>query len=183
MEDMHSSTFLAPIPTAADTGTYFNVQISAHKFPRFRSMLGLALTAIRTSPQEALYMAYLVACWASIFNIDYHYYLYDSYAIALHKVIFVIREHGIRFYIFLANTDSGEIDVEFLKYAPHCQTNASSGWYLYGALIFVGQVDIITHVLKLLHQKEIVTLIAKEENYTTASRQGYLQGYLQGSSA
>jgi hypothetical protein len=110
-----------------------------------------------TSKREATHEADIVACWASACNIDYPYDIHDTLAMALHKVIFELRERGIRVYNFLANTDSAETDIEFLTYAAaHRQSNASSGGYLFGAPIFVGRVDTVTHIMELLRQSETV---------------------------
>lgn len=157
-ENLRASTILTPMPIATDSGTYIGPASSTDVAPPLRSMLSLALTAMSTSKRKATHEADLVACWASTCNISYPYDIKDTLALALHKVIFELRERGIRVYNFLANTDSGETDLEFLAYAAaHRQNNASSRGYLFGAPIFVGRADTVTHVLQLLHQKETVT--------------------------
>jgi hypothetical protein len=154
MDNQRTSTLLTPLPMAADSGTY----VSLKKSLSLRSILGLVLNAMGTNMREATYPADLVACWASACNINYPYNVNDTLAMALHKVIFALRERGIRVSNFLANTDSAETDLEFLKYsAAHLQRNASSGGYLFGAPIFIGRADTVTHVLQLLRQSETLT--------------------------
>jgi hypothetical protein len=135
MEELRASTFQMPFPSAIDSGTYVDVStasISTDKRP-LRKMLALTLNAMGTSKREATYPADLVACWASACNIIYPYNIGDSFAVALHKVIYALRENGIIIYNFLANTDSAETDIEFLKYsAAQIQLNSSSCGYMFG---------------------------------------------------
>jgi hypothetical protein len=150
---LRRSTFMPTMPLATDSGTYVSLKALSNPSLKFRSLLSLALNAINTSKREARDEADLVACWASMCNIEYVYDRYDKFPVALHKVTTALRKRGIKIYNFLVNTDSCETDLEFLNYAAaHHQSNADSSGYLFGTPIFIGRADTVTHIRHSLSQ-------------------------------
>ena len=118
-------------------------------------MLSLALNALSASPRTAYYEADLVACWASMCNISYAYDKNDSVALALHKVITVLRKDGMPIYNFHANTVGGETDLQFMDYAAAMkQSNGTSGGLLFGSPIFTGRADTLKHIQFCLEQSD-----------------------------
>jgi hypothetical protein len=127
---------------------------------RFRRLISLALNAMSLSKRNATNPADKVACWASMCNIEYGYGREDSYPTALHKVVTVLRQRGIPVYNWLANTDSAEIDLQFLDYsAAQNQSNSATNDFYTGAPIFIGRVDTVKHVRNSLLQDDSITHI------------------------
>jgi hypothetical protein len=152
-DNLRHRTFTSGLPSATDSGTYVSLESRSTPPSKFRSLLGLALNSISTSKREATYEADLIACWASMCNIEYAYDKHDSFASALHKAIAALRKRGIKVYNFLVNTDSGETDLKFLDYAAsHPQSNSPSKGYLLGTPIFIGRADTLRHIRNLLSQ-------------------------------
>jgi hypothetical protein len=151
-DDLRKMSILPPMPSSIDSGTYVQVG-EASKSPSLRSKLSLALNSIHSSQREAGYAADLIACWASMCDIEYDYDIDDSEAAALHKVVRVLRTQGIRIYNFLANTMGGETDLNFLEYAAaHRHSNSRRNGFLFGSPIFIGRADTVTHIQNSLEQ-------------------------------
>lgn len=86
---------------------------------RFKERLNMALNALGTVKREARFEADLVASWASMCNIEYEYMKDDSFAVALQKVLEVLRrKHKVTIYNFLVNTqgNGGTVDSSFVNY-------------------------------------------------------------------
>lgn len=151
-DDLRKMSILTPMPSSIDSGTYVQVG-EASKSPSLRSKLSLALNSIHSSKRQAGYAADLIACWASMCDIEYDYNIDDSEAAALHKVVRVLRTQGIRIYNFLANTMGGETDLNFLEYAAaHRHSNSRRNGFLFGSPIFIGRADTVTHIQNSLEQ-------------------------------
>jgi hypothetical protein len=151
-DDFRKMSILTSMPSSIDSGTYVQVG-EASKSPSLRSKLSLALNSIHSSKREAGYAADLIACWASMCDIEYDYNIDDSKAAALHKVVRVLRTRRIRIYNFLANTMGGETDLSFLEYAAaHRHSNSRSNGFLFGSPIFIGRADTVTHIRNSLEQ-------------------------------
>lgn len=91
----------------------------------------------------------------------------ETFEMALHKVIYSLREQGIRVYNFLANTDCAETDLGFFKYsAAHTQSNNRSSGYLFGTPIFIGRADTGKHLLELLRQTDTITHLPAKRHIT-----------------
>jgi len=142
-----ASAILPAFPSSMDSGTYVTPSSKLNPSIGLRSGLSLALNAMKTSKREARYEADRVACWASMCNIEYDYSKDDTFAVALHKVVTVLRKRGFRIYNFHVNTSSAETDLLFLEYAAsHRSHHSSTGAFLYGSPIFTGRADTVTHI-------------------------------------
>jgi hypothetical protein len=139
-------TCLSPLHSI-DGGTYVHPHRISGRASELRSLLLLALTAMSLSKRRAGYEADLVACWASMCNISYAYSPEDGFAIALHKVVTVLRQRGFRIYNFHVNATGGETDLKFMEYAAATRmSNGVNQPYLSGSPILVGRVDTLAHL-------------------------------------
>ena len=94
---------------------------------RFYARLSIMLNSFGISERDARFQADKICCWASMCNIRYDYQKDDPFAVALQKVLKVLRQRGIQIYNFHVNTQSLDVDVQFLKYASeHQLCNATS---------------------------------------------------------
>ncbi|KAH8753486.1 heterokaryon incompatibility protein-domain-containing protein [Hyaloscypha sp. PMI_1271] len=109
----------------------------------------MVLNSFGTTRRQARFEADLVACWASMCAINYEYDKNDSFAVALQKVMNVLRkDYGVRIFNFLVNTEgaSGEIDLQIQQYATaHKQCNATNNHYFHGTPAFSGRADTAIH--------------------------------------
>lgn len=156
-DSMRILTSLSPAHTL-DSGTHVSLATADKQSISLRALVGLALNAMSIGPRQARYEADLVACWASMCNINYGYKKEDSFELALQKVITALRQRGFRIYNFLVNTDGGETDLRFHEYAaamPH--TNSTSGALLLGSPILTGRADTVRHIQHSLSQSGILT--------------------------
>ena len=123
---------------------------------RRRIRIHTALNALSVTKRQARFEADLIASWASMCNISYEYRKDDTFAIALQKVLRVLRkEHGMTIYNFLANTrgSSAEVDLKFLDYAAlHRQCNANGNGYFHGLPILTGRADTAIHLMNAISQ-------------------------------
>lgn len=150
--ELRRRTILTPIHSIS-SGTSVETFKGDPKIPNLRRLLGLALTAISVSKRQARFEADLVHCWASMCNIEYDYNKDDPFNIALQKVVAALRKAGISIFNFHANVVGGETDLKFMEYAAAMKhSNLESGAYKFGAPIFVGRVDTLTHVRHCLKQ-------------------------------
>jgi hypothetical protein len=134
---------------------------------RFRQLLSLALNAMGMSKRNATNPADRVACWASMCNIAYDYGRDDGYPAALHKVVTVLRQRGFPVYNWFANTDSAEVDLQFLDYsAAQRQSNSATETFYTGAPIFIGRVDTVKHVKNSLLQGGSITSVSGTASVT-----------------
>ncbi|KAH8800911.1 heterokaryon incompatibility protein-domain-containing protein [Xylogone sp. PMI_703] len=117
----------------------------------FAKRLSLMLDAFAAHERETRFEADLVACWASMCNIQYDYCEYDTLAVALQKVLKALRQRGIRVYNFTANRSGtcAETDPQFLTYSrQHRQCNNTNKAWFTGAPAFTGIADTTTHLLR-----------------------------------
>jgi hypothetical protein len=157
-ENLRRKTFSPGISTILRDDTFMVLQSRDNPDLRFRTLLSLSLNSMSMSKRIATKPADKVACWASMCNIPYNYSQEDSYSAALQKVVSVLRKRGLPIYIWQANTDSAEVDLNFLDYAAaQRQSNAASRPYYVGTPIFVGRVDTFTHVKNSLMYDSLVT--------------------------
>ncbi|CZR66459.1 uncharacterized protein PAC_16360 [Phialocephala subalpina] len=152
--ELRTRTSLTPMHSIS-SGTSVEIFEGDPKTPNLRRLLGLALTAISITKRKARYEADLVHCWASMCNIEYEYNKDDFFPFALQKVIAALRKAGIQIFNFHNNCLGGETDLKFMDYAAAMkQSNLASGAFMFGAPVFVGRVDTITHIRHCLEQVE-----------------------------
>jgi hypothetical protein len=160
VEDVRRLTFLPALPSATSGGTHVRAKQLSSEFIRLCYDLSKALHAMSVSKREASDEADLVCCWAAMCNLTYDYDRREKYATALHKVIYALRQRGIRIFNFLANTNCGETDLDFLEYAAaHRQSNDPIRGFLSGSPIFTGRADTVLHVRKSLSPKAEITFL------------------------
>jgi hypothetical protein len=160
VEDVRRVTFMPAVPSATSSGTYVRAKHLSSELIQLRYDLSQALHTMSVSQREASDEADLVHCWAAMCNLTYDYDRRDKYATALHKVIHALRQRGVRIFNFLANTNCGETDLDFLEYAAaHRQTNDPIGGFLSGSPIFTGRADTVIHVQKSLSAKAEIAFL------------------------
>lgn len=142
-----------PAPYAFD----LDARAPSSKEEQFEERLSMALHALGTRKREARFEADLVASWASMCNIKYAYRKEDSFAVALRKVLVVLREkHGITIYNFLVNTqgNGGTVDLSFLNYGTaHQQCNATNTAFFHGSPVLTGRADTAIHLRNAILQQ------------------------------
>jgi hypothetical protein len=120
------------------------------------------LNSFGISERDARFQADKFCCWASMCNIRYDYQKDDPFAVALQKVLKVLRRRGSKIYSFHVNTRSLDVDVQFLKYASeHQLCNATSRTYLHCAPIFNGRADTAVHLRASIMQSLDTTLLSR----------------------
>ncbi|KAF2103660.1 hypothetical protein NA57DRAFT_69873 [Rhizodiscina lignyota] len=137
-------------------------QRPSDSFHSLTSRLSTMLNGFAASKREARFEADLVACWASMCNLEYPYDKGDTYAEALQKVLSAIRatipnEQKAKFRIFAwqANTTAmlGSVDINIVDYATlHAQSNAQHPGDFPGTPLFTGRADTLRHLEVLLRQ-------------------------------
>lgn len=113
--------------------------------------LTVMLAAFSVGNRKARYPADLVACWASMCNINYAYSRNDSTVEALAKVIIALRNRGLTIFNFFINYDPMPLTVDrdfFLNAAEVRQMNILNAAPFSGAPAFIGRTDTVTHILR-----------------------------------
>ncbi|KAE8445988.1 hypothetical protein EG329_012627 [Mollisiaceae sp. DMI_Dod_QoI] len=150
--ELRLRTTLTPMHSIS-SGTSVEITKKDRKEPNLRRLLGLALSAMSISERKARFEADLVHCWASMCNIQYDYNKDDHLSLALQKVTAALRKAGIQIFNFHATCQGGETDLTFMRYAAAVKhRNLISRAYMFGAPVFVGRVDTITHFRHCLEQ-------------------------------
>jgi hypothetical protein len=112
------------------------------------------LNGFDVNRRKARYPADLVACWASMCRIKYHYEKDDSVEEALVKVVAVLRQMGVQIFTFFISIDSSPLSTDrgFIHLAAQQrQTNVAvkdAAVPFPDALILSGRVDTSTHIIQ-----------------------------------
>lgn len=86
-------------------------------------------------------------------GIGYDYCKHDSFAMALCKVVNVLRQRGHKVFNWLVNTLGGELDLWFLEYAAAMKcSNSTVKGHMFGSPVFTGRADTVTHLRHCLSQ-------------------------------
>ncbi|KAK5658650.1 hypothetical protein OQA88_2045 [Cercophora sp. LCS_1] len=110
--------------------------------------LCLMLNSLDVTKRRARYVADLVACWASMCDLQYPYDRDDSLDLATFKAVTALRNAGIRVFNFQCGGGVGltGVDYWFLRYTVETvQRNRRDSPVVPGAPAWTGRVDTIQH--------------------------------------
>lgn len=136
-------------PGMYGTDQLLGIRLSDKKYTLL-TRLNLMLSAFGTSERDATFEADLVACWASMCSISYHYVKEESFELALRKVISSLQLSGIHVYSFMPKMYDRSTFFHYSK--RHRQSNATNHSYFVDLPIFSGRTDTIAHLNGLLTQ-------------------------------
>ncbi|KAM7212784.1 hypothetical protein V8F06_011819 [Rhypophila decipiens] len=132
----------------------------------FHARLSTMLNTFRGGKdRQATFEADMVACWASMRDIDYDYVKLDKLPVAIAKVTRALRKRGLKVYNFQSlSTTSPDADPEFFRYSfVHVKSNTEQDQEaIFGIPFMTGHMDTCIHLLGSLKTDPDEWLLPKE---------------------